>query len=220
MAGGLTLFRVATIEVSDDNSTWHEVPGVSTISKSGGDGSQTALEALDGSSQVSTKPGAPQFAVNLVTFIPHHQSMEIIEDAAEGGTDIHYRITTQEEVVVQAAAANVGGGGVAIADTGVCTFTGTVTPDFTKPELNVGLIIKIGNTSYVVDQIADDGTVTVDPKPDPAQANAVYQIIIPRLRETGRGQISAAPNYEAGVGAAIGGSFTIAAAARGRPEIG
>lgn len=220
MAGGLTTFRVASIEVSDDGTEWHEVPGVNSISKSGGDGSQQSLEALGGVSQISTKPGAPNIAVTLVTFLPHHSAMKIVEDAAQSGEDIQYRITTQAERVLQAAAGTVGGGSVAIAeDTGICTFAGTTTPDFTKPELNVGLVIKVGSTRYVVDKITSAGVVSVTPAPDSAVAAAVYDIVLPQLRETGHGQISAAPNYDAGVGAVIGGGFTISASVRGRPAI-
>ena len=219
MARGLTLLRPETLEVSDDGTTYWEVPGVGTISKSGGEGSQTQVLAINGVGSIAESPGVPTWAISLESYAPQSKAVKIVEDAADAQSVIYYRLSTAAEVELRAVNT---GETCAIATSGVCTFTPTNHVDFTAAHLGrLGLRIKItGNNSvFIISGLTAAGQVTVTDAPSTAVAAATYSVVIPRTRESGTGTISAAGNYDGGPGAQLTGAFTIVPDARNRLAI-
>ena len=210
MSRSLAVFRPKHVEVSSDNSTWWEVPAVSGVTRSGGEGGQTQVQAINGTASVAEPPGIPSFEVSMSALAPHTEAMQIVRNAAINQTTIYYRLTTQDETVILDEASNVAGGGLVIATTGVCTFDGTVTPDFTNQTYNkLGLVIEQASKNYVISKITDAGAVTVTPAPTTATTKAVYKVKRPQLRDTGTCAVSAQGTYDADVSNPISGSFTL-----------
>ena len=214
MARGLTLLRPTILEVSDDGSTYWEVPGVGTLSKSGGEGSQTQVLAINGVGSIAETPGVPTWTVSMEAYAPMAKAVQIIEGSADTQDVIYYRISTADEVELKEVKS---GDTVAIATSGVCTFAPSNSVDFSAAHLGrLGLRIKVtGNTAvFVISGLTDAGQVTVTDAPTTAVAAATYSVVIPKTRESGTGTISAAGNYDGGPGAALTGGFTIVPDAR------
>ena len=211
------VFRPSRIEVSDDNSNFWQVPAVESISISGGEGSQTQIKAIDGLAAIAESPGVPTLAVVLASYVPHVKSLEIVKAARDNRSTIYYRVSTATATTLQAEAAATGTSAAAIATSGVVTFSGTATPDFTSDALNMlGLLIKINSdsTKYVVSNITDAGVVTVTPSPSTAVAAALYAIEFPQLRDTGAATVSAFGNYDGDPDNPISGGFTLVPSTR------
>ena len=211
----LALFRADIVEVSDDNAEWWEVPATQSITKSGGEGSQTQVRAINGVAQLGEAPGVPTWAVALSAFSPHVKGCQIPNEAAKKGTTIYYRMTTKEKRVVWAEEGSTSEAAVAIAVSGAMTFTGTKTPNFNKANLSIlGLVVRSGGKAYVIDKIEAGGAVSTSNKPGSAVPAAVYSIEIPQLRESGSATVSAAGNYEGDDTNPISSGFTLVPDAR------
>ena len=219
MARGLTILRPEIVEVSDDGSTYWEVPGVGTISKSGGEGSQTQILAINGVGSIAESPGVPTWTISLEAYSPNAKAMQILENAADSQNVVYYRLSTSAEVELKAVKS---GDTVAIATTGVCTFAPANSVDFTAAHLGrLGLRIKVtGNTSlFTISGLTSAGAVTVTDAPATAVAAATYSVVVPATRESGTGTVSAAGNYDGGPGAALTGSFTLVPDARNKLQV-
>ena len=216
MARGLTLLRPTTLEVSSNGTDYWEVPGVGTISKSGGEGSQTQVLAINGVGSIAESPGVPTWSISLEAYAPMSEAIKVVEDAADAQSVVYYRLSTADEVELLAVKS---GNTCAIATTGVCTFAPSNSVDFTAAHIGrLGLRIKVtgNNTVFVISGLTDAGAVTVTPAPTTAVAAATYSLVIPKTRESGTGTISAAGNYDGGPGAQLTGGFTIVPDARNR----
>ena len=217
MAGGIVTFRPDALEVRAVGSTnWQEVPGVGTISKSGGEGSQTQIEAIDGVASITSPPGVPTIGVTLASYVPTHPSIQLIESSANSATQVEYRLTTQDEQEILPANADSAVVGISVTTAGVATIagTGTLPAMSDDAKYNVGLHLEIGGTTYTIDKINSNTEIVLDPAPGTAVATSAFEVNRPALREQGIAEVQAAGNYEGGVGAAISGGFTLAPIAR------
>ena len=217
MAGGITTFRPNALEVRATGTTdWHEVPGVGTISKSGGEGSQTQIEAIDGVASITSPPGVPTIGVTLASYVPTHPAIELIESSADSATQIEYRLTTQDEQEILAANADSAVVGISVTTGGVATIAGTGTLPAMQDDAkyNVGLHVEIASTDYRISKINSNTEIILDPSPSTAIATSAFEVNRPALAEQGLAEVQAAGNYEGGVGAAISGGFTLAPIAR------
>ena len=222
MPESLFIPRARLFEISSDNATWWEVPGVSNVSKSGGEGSQTQITAINGVAAISEPPGVPSYAVTLASYAPQAEALKIVEAAAKSQNVVYYRFTTgaNREILAATASATTGAfRAAAIATTGVVTFTagtgtGAVIPNFlTDPQYSkLGLKITVSSTDYFVSKISGTSAataVTVTPAPGTAVAAATYSISVPQLRETGAATVSAAGNYDGDTATSLTGGFTL-----------
>ena len=220
MPESLFIPRANLLEISSDNATWWEVPGVGSVSKSGAEGSQTQITAINGVAAISEPPGVPSYTVNLVSYAPQAEALKIVDSAARSQSVVYYRFTTgaNRELLAATASATTGAfRAAAIATTGVVTFTAGTNaeiPDFISDPLysKLGLKITVGNNDYFVSKISGSTAataVTVTPAPSAAVTAATYSISTPQLRETGSATVYASGNYDGDQTTAITSSFAM-----------
>ncbi len=227
MPESLFIPRANLFEVSSDNSTWWEVPGVGNVSKSGGEGSQTQITAINGVAAISEPPGVPSYTVTLVSYAPQAEALKIVDQAARSQSVLYYRFTTgaNREILAATASATTGAfRAAAIATSGVVTFTtgtgtGAAIPNFlTDPQYSkLGLKITVSSSDYFVSKISGTSAataVTVTPAPSTAVAAATYSISVPQLRETGSATVFASGNYDGDQTTAITSTFSLQPQAR------
>ena len=173
MPRSMVLFRPDIVEVTDNNGVdWWEVPAVENISKTGGEGSQTQIRAINGTAALAEPPGVPTWAVTLAAYAPHVKAIDIVEDYATSGNTLEYRLRTKPgtELLAESSEtpANTQPAGirvVTIDGDGIVTFaegtSATNVPDFlTETYSRLGLILQTGHgtnngtkTNYVISKI-------------------------------------------------------------------
>ena len=223
MSGGLTTFTVGSVEVSTDGgSSYRAIPGVASVSKSGGDGTTTEVRAMSGVSQTAAPPTPATYTVTLSSLIPNHPSIALLNAEAESGGLILARFNTVGEQL-RPANASAAVDGVTILTTGVATLAGTgAQADLTDRLYNEGTVIQTttgGNNAalvnYTIDKINKAQEAVVYPAPGTAVSTALaYSLRRPGLRETASCRIVNIGTWEAGEGAALTGSITLAAEGR------
>ena len=211
MSGGLTTHQITSVEISTDSGTsWYAIPGVSSISKSGGDGSTTEVEAIDGKSQTVTGPGPATYNVTLATLVANHPAIEACIDAADNNTLLSVRFVTKAETIL-AAASSATVRGVKVTSGGVATVEGSDLPDFTTATYNPGLVMTISTNDYTIESITSATVVQLDPSPSAAiNTAATYSIKRPAIIETTTARLQNAGGWESGVGAPISGTLIFA----------
>ena len=182
MAGGLTVHgsEFATLEYSSDGS-WIEVPGITSYTESGGEAPERDVVAFSGVAKRSGHPRVPSIEMNAV-YSPAHAAWRALRTFSFKGTLLQFRLITKKETFESISGP---GNTVAIADTGVVTFAGTVQPNFAEGVIGPGQVIEVNSKNYVIDSISDAATpvVKVKPAPDSAvTAKTPYAIVLPSLR--------------------------------------
>ncbi len=189
MARGLTVHgsEFATLEYSSDGSAWVEVPGISGYGESGGEAPERDIVAFSGVAKRSGHPRVPSIELSAA-YTPAHAAWKALRGASLDGTLLRFRLTTKKNILEPITGT---GNTVAIADTGIVTFAGTVKPNFNEGVIGPGLVIEAGSENYVIDSVSDADTPVVTVKPAPASdvtAKEDYNIVLPSLR---RGPFSA-----------------------------
>ncbi len=164
---------------SDSGSTWIQVPGINSYTESGGEAPERDIVTFGGVGKRSGHPRVPSIELNA-TYSPAHAAWKAMRAASLKGTLLDFRLITKEEAVKSITGPS---NTVAIADTGVVTFAGTVQPAVGL--LGPGMVIKVGSKKFVIDSISDAATPVVKVKPAPASAETAkptYSIVLPSMR--------------------------------------
>ena len=171
----------ATLEYSSDSgATWHQLPGIQGYTESGGEAPERDVVTFAGVAKKSGHPRVPSIEVSAA-YSPVHASWKAIRKASINGMLLQFRFTTKKDPQFTASgAANT----IAIADTGVVTFAGTMKPDVVGGMIGLGQVIEVGSDAYVIDSIRGNPiVVTVKPAPETAvTATDSYKIVLPSLR--------------------------------------
>ena len=155
------------------------MPGVESVSLSGGEAPENDVVTFQGVAKVVGHPRVPSVQAQVSAYNPQHSAWREIATASRDRKALTWRFTTQEDAFYTASGA---GNTAAIAATGVVTFAGTK-PDFKSGQFGPGMSLKIGPDKYVIDAISDTGVVTVKPAPPAAvAAKQDYKIVNPALR--------------------------------------
>lgn len=159
-------------------AAWLMLPGVGQLSGSGGEAAETDIDAFDGMFKIAGDPGVPSLSLTLSRFLPQHASIKYVRTQALAGKPLTWQFTTQQEVLLTTSAT------IAAAD-GVITFDGDGTSggNLTNfDEFGPGTVIVIGSNKEVIDSVADNGKMIVDPKPAETIAKASAMLVRPSLR--------------------------------------
>jgi len=189
------------VEILSDGS-WIDIPGVSSISESGGDAPTRTVATFQNTIQHTGNVQPPSISIAIAGYVPVHPTYKLIDDAKKANNPLTFRYTFGE-VEVRPQAQNTM---AAIAQTtGVVTFSGTGEhPDFTTEELGRGMALKIGNRYFVIQSISATGAVTVVDgatleAPSAQVAAAGYSVVIPPVRRPAfSARIMVMGNLEAG----------------------
>ena len=158
-ASGNAEFRVELKGAGEANK-YTPIPGVQDESYTPADATTTELTSHDGRSQTTGAPGPGTLSLTVLSNWLH-DTFDELRTAHEDQTSRKFdRILKGDGVLFTATGS---GNSVAVAaNTGVCTFAGTDTPDFNGDEFKVGQAIMIGTGKYyIIRSITDAGVVTV-----------------------------------------------------------
>ena len=181
MAGGVVITNSndATLEFSSDGSTYVVLPYIGDISASGGEAPESDVVTFQGVGKITGHLRVPSISIAIPSYVPNLAAWTDLQDAAQDGDAVNWRITTKEDPFYTASGAT---NTAAIAITGVVTFVGN-TPDFTAPDYDAGLVIEVGSNKYTIDSITSAGVVTVKPAPSTAvAATQSWEILNPSRR--------------------------------------
>ena len=164
-----------------DGTDWVRIPGGVSLSSSSGQAPTTDNPGFDNTETVTGEEPPPTFTYNYSKFAPVHRSTQVLNDRKRKGQSVNLRLW-QTRTEVEASAT---GRTVAIATTGVCTFSqagGATAIDFAERNdigINHALYDASSGEVYPIDSISADGTVVVYPKPTGAVTAFEFAVIRP-----------------------------------------
>lgn len=171
------------VEIMSSGS-WVDIPGVSGISESGGDATTREINTFQNTIQHTSNVKPPTISISIAGYVPTLPIYKTIDDAKRGNRPLTFRYTFAEQEIRPSSG---NGNTAAIAQTtGAVTFAGD-TPDFTVEELGRGMALKIGNRSFVITTISENGAVTVVDgatlvAPTAQVAASPFSVVIPSQR--------------------------------------
>lgn len=185
----------ARVEIQQP-SGWLDIPGVASVSESGGDAPTRTVATFQNTIQHVGNVQPPSISISVAGYAPLHPTYKIVDDAKRENRHLTFRYTFAETEVRPTTPA---GATAAIAQsTGVVTLTdvdGQI--DFTTEELGRGMALKMGTGAsaryFVIRTISDTGALTVIDAatlaaPTAQVAAGVYSVVVPPMR---RGAFSA-----------------------------
>lgn len=166
-----------------DGSTNRELPGLASVSASGGEADVASIEGFDGTFQIPGPVGVPTLSLTISRFLPQHQTMRYIRRRAIAGDAMQWQFQTMRELLfgdLEDTGQPRGEGLMAAItkDAGVVTLTGGNVPD---DEIGPGTVLRVKATDYVIDRMVGDAWV-VDPAPTANVAAMPAAFIRPSLR--------------------------------------
>jgi len=187
----------ARVEVRSASGSWKFIPGVASVTESGGESPTRTVSTLQNKITVTGNVNPPTISISVAAYVPHHSTMKLIQEALVNNTILQWRYVFQPQTLFTATGnANT----VAIATTGVVTFAGTG-PSLSDEAYGPGIAIKLGSAYHVIDSIdGTTGRATVDPAPgSQIAATADYTIEIPPIyRPSFPARVTMTDNTEAG----------------------
>ena len=196
MAGGISRIQGngLTVEISATGvAPFTILPFLGDISISGGEAPTSEIVTFQGIGRVTGEPRVQSVSIVVPSYIPTLGVWNTINTAADNGSDLTFRFTTQEQTPVFAA--NSTGNTVSIATSGVVSFAGSSQPDLTLARFQPGQVISTSGADYQIEIISDAGVATVTTPPTTAVSAAQnYSIKNPARRLEFVGQVATSGN--------------------------
>ena len=172
------------VEVNPDGgSTWYVLTGVSGITSSGGDPTVNTVSDFHGTSQEVGAPEPPTVEITFSRFAPTTKIYRLLMDARDDQDNIQFRWSLPEKLIHKTATT----ARAAIATNGTVTLSGSGSGSaeslFTEKRFAPGIALKIGSNYHLVNTIAADGALTIDPAPSGAVAAAAYDVYLPPIKQ-------------------------------------
>ena len=193
MPGGVAFYgsENSRVRVRFTSSTdWFDVPGAASYREEGGKKPIREVPAFQGVGSKSGKARPPEIIVNVV-YAPHSQVMKDINNVYKKSTLLDLEYYVPGDVIYTGSD---GASEIAIAVTGVVTFSGTgKIPIVDNPLLEPGLVIEQDDKFYPIDTIVkkSDDSYELKVRPVPAKAiDATHEFTI-RLDHFSRGPVKA-----------------------------
>ena len=188
-----------------DGSDYVEILGFSDQSGAGGGAPTADVETSAGVYRVPGDAPPATLTVTIAAAALAHRSTSLLNAALRSGSPVTIRQRTPVGSEVVAAGSQT----AAIATTGVVTFASPAGLEAAKADgtglVKIGMILVIGGEAYPIDDIPNDGEVTVFPKPANAVAAGAFSVRIPRFEREYQVSVSdaLATNYNMPSGTGI-----------------
>lgn len=234
LAGSTARNSIVRVSLSGTADSFIEVPGISTASHTPGEASSDTTVAFEGSFTTVGDTPVGDWSFNVVSFLPYHQSWDLLRQAKRSGNPATFQIIFPSRVVYGPSPAET----TASFPKGLKTAARQVT-FANQPEQWRGAIIQRGMTLSLTNEMnnakpvvysirsisdANPAVVMVDPLPTPnnqpeedasddtswkAVAASTYSVSIPSMQYEFAANIRQLGGIEATTEAAISSQLTI-----------
>ena len=233
----------ATVTVPDNRAggggTPRELSGIGTIQFEPGTDGSTTINALEGSSVVTTSGDIGEISVTVNSYVPALLGWEVVREAYEGKASLDVQIKTRVESVKVGAStdtfqlpkADIDGLGSDKIIVGP-TFAGIFPAEFSKGLYQRGQAIHVGSRLFIIQSISDDATpVVMVSKPDLSALDGTadevasatkFDVIRPSLTWNVPCNVTKLVGFEVGAeeGSVVSGTATFAPTVRvGKPTL-
>lgn len=165
-----------------DNAVWRELQHVADMRATQGGLSEVQTETFeDGPGKVPGAEVVQNVTLAIPNFAPQLEGWQEVDDAQRAKALVYWRVDTRQELVHSGTEVSVAG-------------DGTITFRDDPPAYGVGMVVRVGDTDYVIDAAEEAGVSTRSAVPAPVDRKA-YELVVPALRLEFRGWVKSISNY-------------------------